>query len=45
MAEGTSKRITVTVKTPKEKKDFEVEEDMTVEKVKIGKEKFILEKN
>jgi hypothetical protein len=33
MAEGSSKRITVTVKTPKEKKDIEVDEDSTIEKV------------
>lgn len=33
MAEGSSKRITVTVKTPKDKKDLEVDENMTVEKV------------
>ena len=38
MAEGSSKRITVTVKTPKDKKDLEVDENMTVEKVKwVGK--------
>lgn len=34
MAEGSSKRITITVKTPKDKKDIEVDEDVTVEKVK-----------
>jgi hypothetical protein len=34
MAEGSSKRITVTVKTPKDKKDLEVDENMAVDKVK-----------
>lgn len=35
MAEGSSKkRITVTVKTPKEKENIECDEDETVEKVK-----------
>ena len=33
MAEGSSKRITVTVKTPKEKKNIEIDEEETVEKV------------
>lgn len=33
MAEGGSKRINVTVKTPKEKKTIECDEDETVEKV------------
>lgn len=35
MAEGSSKRINVTVKTPKEKKTIECDEDETIEKVKI----------
>lgn len=39
MAEGSSKRITVTVKTPKDKKDLEVDENMTVEKVKLSRKK------
>jgi hypothetical protein len=34
MAEGSSNRITITVKTPKDKKDVEVDEDSSVEKVK-----------
>lgn len=34
MAEGSSKRITVTVKTPKEKQNIECDEDELVEKVK-----------
>lgn len=34
MAEGSSNRITVTVKTPKENKKIECDEDETVEKVK-----------
>jgi hypothetical protein len=34
MAEGSSTRITVTVKTPKEKKNIECDEDELVEKVK-----------
>lgn len=33
MAEG-GKRITVTVKTPKEKQNIEIDEDETVEKVR-----------
>jgi hypothetical protein len=33
MAEGSSNRITVTVKTPKDKKDIEIDENSTVEKV------------
>lgn len=33
MAEGSSNRITVTVKTPKEKQNIECAEDETVEKV------------
>lgn len=33
MAEGSSKRIKITVKTPKEKKDIEIDEEETVEKV------------
>lgn len=33
MAEGSSRRITVSVKTPKEKKDIEIEEDSSVETV------------
>ena len=45
MAEGSSKRIKITVKTPKEKKDIELEEDETVEKVFLATLKnFILEK-
>lgn len=35
MAEGSSKRIVVTVKTPKEKANIECDEDETVEKVKL----------
>lgn len=35
MAEGSSKRITVTVKTPKEKENIECDEEETVEKVKL----------
>lgn len=35
MAEGSSNRITVTVKTPKDKKDITVEEDASVEKFKV----------
>lgn len=35
MAEGSSKRITVTVKTPKEKQNIEIDEDETVEKVSL----------
>lgn len=35
MAEGSSKRINVTVKTPKEKKTIECDEDESIEKVKI----------
>ena len=34
MAEGSSNRITVTVKTPKEKQNIECDENETVEKVK-----------
>lgn len=41
MAEGSSKRIIITVKTPKDKKDIEVEEDSTVEKVKKHDEKIV----
>jgi hypothetical protein len=37
MAEGSSKRITVTVKTPKEKQNIECDEDELVEKVRNGK--------
>jgi hypothetical protein len=33
MAEGASKRVTVTVKTPKERKDIEADEDSTIESV------------
>lgn len=36
MAEGSGKRITVTVKTPKEKQNIEIDEDETVEKVGEG---------
>lgn len=36
MAEGSAKRITVTVKTPKEKQNIEIDEDETVEKVGEG---------
>lgn len=35
MAEGSSKRIVVTVKTPKEKANIECDEDELVEKVKL----------
>jgi hypothetical protein len=35
MAEGSSKRITITVKTPKEKQNIECDEDELVEKVKM----------
>lgn len=35
MAEGSSNRINVTVKTPKEKQNIECDEDETVEKVKL----------
>jgi hypothetical protein len=35
MAEGSSKRIKITVKTPKEKKDIEIDEEETVERVII----------
>ena len=34
MAEGSSKRIVISVKTPKEKKDIEIDEDSSVEKVR-----------
>jgi hypothetical protein len=37
MAEGSSKRITVTVKTPKEKQNIECDEDELVEKVRNRK--------
>ncbi|KAL7016260.1 hypothetical protein ACKWTF_009980 [Chironomus riparius] len=41
MAEGSSKRITISVKTPKEKKDIEIDEDSSVETFKaIVAEKF-----
>lgn len=42
MAEGSSKRIKITVKTPKEKKDIEIDEEETVEKVikKLALRKF-----
>lgn len=36
MAEGSSNRITVTVKTPKEKENIECDEEETVEKVKLN---------
>lgn len=45
MAEGSSKRIKITIKTPKEKKDIEVDEEETVEKViRKALKRFILEK-
>lgn len=34
MAEGSSNRIKISVKTPKEKKDIEIEEDAMVEDVR-----------
>lgn len=38
MAEGSSNRITVTVKTPKEKQNIECDEEETVDKVKSNNE-------
>lgn len=42
MAEGSSKRITVTVKTPKEKENIECDEEETVEKVKFNSKYLII---
>lgn len=42
MAEGSSKRISVTVKTPKEKQNIESDEDESVEKVKKQIDEIIL---
>ena len=41
MAEGSSKRIVISVKTPKEKKDIEIEEDSSVEKVRKREKSYL----
>jgi len=41
MAEGSSKRIVISVKTPKEKKDIEIEEDSSVEKVRKSEKSYL----
>ena len=41
MAEGSSKRITISVKTPKEKKDIEIDEDSSVETVRKSEKSYL----